>query len=171
MRKVLKTLGWILLVGFIVVQFFRPAKNVQAGVSPYHISTRFSIPADVNTILEKACNDCHSNNTRYPWYYNIQPVGIWMNNHVIEGKNGLNFSEYTNRRLRYQYHKMEELIELVNEGGMPLDSYTWTHGDARLRPEEKTKLVNWAESIIDTLEAQYPMDSLKRPNNSPPPPQ
>ncbi len=168
MGKVLKTLGWILLVGFIILQFFRPAKNVQASAQPYHISTRFSIPADVTTILEKACYDCHSNNTRYPWYYNIQPVGIWMNNHVIEGKNGLNFSEYTNRRLRYQYHKMEEVVELVNEGEMPLDSYTWTHGDARLKPEEKTKLVNWAESIMDTLEAQYPIDSLKRPNTSPP---
>ena len=170
MRKVLKTLGWVLLIGFIVLQFFRPAKNVQAGVQAHHISTKFSIPADVNTILEKACNDCHSNNTSYPWYYNIQPVGIWMNNHVIEGKKGLNFSEYTNRRLRYQYHKMEEVVELVNEGAMPLDSYTWTHKDARLTPDEKTKVVNWAESIMDTLEAQYPIDSLKRPNTSTPPP-
>ena len=168
MRKVLKAFGWILLIGFIVLQFFRPAKNVQAGVSSNHISTRFPVPGDVNLILEKACNDCHSNNTRYPWYYNIQPVGLWMNNHVTEGKRGLNFSEYTNRRLRYQYHKMEEVIEMVNEGAMPLDSYTWTHTDARLTAEEKTKLVDWAEKIMDTLEAQYPIDSLKRPNTPPP---
>ena len=170
MRKVLKAIGWILLIGFIVLQFFRPAKNVQAGVSAHHISTKFAIPSDVTTILEKACTDCHSNNTRYPWYYNIQPIGIWMNNHVIEGKNGLNFSEYTNRRLRYQYHKMEEVVELVNEEGMPLDSYTWTHKDARLTTDERAKLVKWAESIMDTLETQYPIDSLKRPTTTPAPP-
>lgn len=170
MRKVLKAIGWILLIGFIILQFFRPAKNIQAGVAANHISTKFSIPADVNTILDKACNDCHSNNTRYPWYYNIQPVGIWMNNHVEEGKRGLNFSEYTNRRLRYQYHKMEEVIELVNEGGMPLDSYTWTHKDAKLTAEEKTKIVDWAQSVMDTLKAQYPIDSLIRPNTSNPAP-
>ena len=163
MRKVFKAFGWLLLIAFIVIQFFRPAKNLEQGISANHFSTKYSIPPDVNSILDKACYDCHSNNSRYPWYFNIQPVGIWMDNHIQEGKRGLNFSEYTNKRLRYQYHKMEEVIELVQEGGMPIDSYTWTHKDALLTSEERTKLVDWAQSIMDKLEAQYPIDSLKRP--------
>ena len=89
---------------------------------------------------------------------------MWMDDHIKEGKQGLNFSEYTNKRLRYQYHKMEEVIEVINEDAMPIDSYTWTHKDAILTPEEKSKLKNWAQLIMDTLEAQYPIDSLKRPN-------
>lgn len=169
MRKFLKAFGWLLLIALIVIQFFRPAKNLEKGISANHISTKYSIPPDVNSILDRACYDCHSNNSRYPWYFNIQPVGIWMDEHIKEGKRGVNFSEYTNKRLRYQYHKMEELIELVKEGEMPIDSYTWTHKDAILSSEERTKLVNWAQAIMDTLEAQYPIDSLKRP--APPPPQ
>lgn len=169
MRKFLKTIGWLLLIALIVIQFFRPAKNLEKGISANHISSKYPIPADVDSILDKACYDCHSNNSRYPWYYNIQPVGIWMDDHIKEGKRGLNFSEYTNKRLRYQYHKMEEVIELVEEGGMPIDSYTWTHKDAILTTEERSKLVNWAQTIMDTLEAKYPIDSLKRP--APPSPQ
>jgi hypothetical protein len=162
MKKVLKTTGWILLVALVLIQFFRPAKNLEAAINTNHISSKFSIPEDVNAILEKACYDCHSNNTRYPWYYNIQPVGLWMNNHVVEGKKGLNFSEYTNKRLRYQYHKMEEVIEQVKEGEMPLKSYTWTHKDAILTEAEKTALINWADGIIKNMESKYPIDSLKR---------
>jgi hypothetical protein len=162
MKKFLKIFGWILLLAFIGIQFFRPAKNEQQGVSPNHISNLAAIPEDVNLILEKACNDCHSNNSRYPWYFNIQPVGIWMNDHIKEGKRGLNFSEYINRSLRFQFHKMEDLVEQVKEGGMPIDSYTWTHKDAILTEQEKTKLIDWANSVMDKMKAQYPIDSLVR---------
>lgn len=157
-----KILGWCLLIAFIWIQFVRPAKNRQDGISSRHLSTKFSIPADVNSILEKACNDCHTNNSRYPWYYNIQPVGIWMNGHIKEGKEHLNLSEFTDKRLRFQYHKMEEIIEQVKEGHMPIDSYTWTHKDARLTDAEKTKIIDWALSIMDTLKARHPIDSLIR---------
>jgi hypothetical protein len=168
MKKGFKTIGWLLLIALIVIQFFRPEKNLQQGISTTHFSTKYPVPADVNAILDKACYDCHSNNSRYPWYFNIQPIGMWMDDHIKEGKQGLNFSEYTNKRLRYQYHKMEEVIEVINEDAMPIDSYTWTHKDAILTVEEKSKLKNWAQSIMDTLEAQYPIDSLKRQG---PPPQ
>src|SRR5687768_5765886 len=160
MKKILKFIGLGLLILIIGIQFIRPPKNQQEGISANHISRQFPIPDEVKPILEKACNDCHTNNSRYPWYFNIQPVGIWMDDHIKEGKRGLNFSEYTNKRLRYQYHKMEEVIELVKEDAMPIDSYKWTHTDAELSSEERAKLVNWAQSIMDTLEAQYPIDSL-----------
>lgn len=162
MKKVLKTIGWILLIGIIGIQFFRPAKNMAAGDQPFAIAKAFTVPADVKTILDKACMDCHSNNSRYPWYYNIQPVAWWMANHVKEGKGKLNLDEYTNKRLRFQYHKMEEVIEMVEDKKMPIDSYTWTHNDAKLTVEERTKITDWAKSIMDTLEARYPIDSLKR---------
>jgi hypothetical protein len=166
MKKFLKIFGWILLVALIGIQFFRPAKNQQEGISPNHITKLAAIPDDVNAILEKACNDCHTNNSRYPWYFNIQPVGIWMDDHIKEGKRGLNFSEYTNRSLRFQYHKMEDLVEQVKEGGMPINSYTWIHKDAILTEQEKTKLIDWANSVMDKMKTMYPIDSLirKRPS-------
>jgi len=169
MKKVLKTIGWLLLIALVLIQFFRPAKNIREGDQPNAISKKFQVSADVKIILDKACMDCHSNNTRYPWYSNIQPVAWWLNNHVIDGRKELNFDEYITRRPRFQYRRMEQMIDLVKKKEMPLDSYTWTHKDAILTEEEKTRLYDWAKSVMNALEAQYPIDSLKRP--SPPPSQ
>ncbi len=169
MKKVLNTIGWLLLISLIAIQFFRPEKNINTGDQPNAISKKYIVSTDVKTILDKACMDCHSNNTRYPWYYNIQPVAWWLANHVKDGKKELNFDEYTTRRPRFQYRRMEQTIDLVKKEEMPLDSYTWTHKDAILTIEEKTKLYDWAKSVMNALEAQYPIDSLKRP--SPPPSQ
>ncbi len=155
---------WILLAGIIVIQFIHPKRNRAEGAQPNYIGTRFNVPADVKSILAVACMDCHSNNTRYPWYSKIQPVDWWLNDHVMDGKKGLNFDEYTNKSLRYQYHKMEETIEMVEEKAMPLKSYTWTHKDARLSDNERLLLINWARSVMKQMENNYPMDSLVRKN-------
>src|SRR5688572_31950891 len=121
MKNVFKAIGWLLLITLVVIQFFRPKKNSEPGISANHISTKYSIPHDVNTILDKACYDCHSNNSRYLWYFNIQLVEIWMDDHIKEGKRGLNFSEYIKKRLGYQYHKLEEVIEFVEEDTMTIN--------------------------------------------------
>ncbi len=154
----------ILLFALIIIQFIRPKKNKAEGSQPNYIGNKFAIPADVKSILAKACNDCHSNNTNYPWYSNFQPVLWWLDNHIKDGKKHLNYDEYTNRNLRYQFHKMEETIEMVKEGEMPLNSYTWVHTDAKLTQEEKSKITSWANSIMDTMKALYPIDSLIRKN-------
>ena len=152
----------VLLVALIVIQFIHPKKNKAEGAQPNYIGNVFTIPADVKAVLAKACNDCHSNNTRYPWYSKIQPVHWWLNNHIQDGKIGINFDEYTNKNLRFQYHKMEDVIEMMKEGKMPLDSYTWLHKDAILTSDEKNKIVAWANSVMDTMKARYPVDSLLR---------
>ncbi len=157
-RKILITL----LAALVIIQFIHPKRNKAKGVQPNYIGNTFSIPADVKSILSKACNDCHSNNTRYPWYSSFQPVHWWHNNHIKTGKKKINYDEYTNRSLRYQYHKMEETIEMVKEEKMPLNSYTWMHKDARLTEEEKNKVIGWANTIMDTMKARYPIDSLVR---------
>ncbi|HEY6506141.1 MAG TPA: heme-binding domain-containing protein [Chitinophagaceae bacterium] len=157
----IKKILFFLLLALIVIQFIHPKPNKSPGDQPNYLGKAYVIPADVESILKKACNDCHSNNTKYPWYSNIQPVDWWMDKHVKEGKKHLNLDDYTNRNLRYQYHKMEETIEMVKEGEMPLDSYTWMHKDAKLTEEEKNKLIDWAGSVMTTMEAKYPIDSLK----------
>lgn len=158
----LKKIMLVLLIAFIVIQFFHPAKNESEGPQPNNIASVFAVPENVKTILAKACNDCHSNNTVYPWYSRIQPADWWMDKHVRDGKRELNFDEYANKSLRFQYHKMEEIVEQVKKGEMPLNSYTWIHKDAILTDEEKTALISWADGIKATMEAKYPMDSLVR---------
>lgn len=152
----------VLLAVLVIIQFIHPKKNKAEGVQPNYIGNTFAIPADVKTILAKACYDCHSNNTRYPWYANLQPLHWWLEKHIKNGKKEINFDDYTNKSLRYQYHKMEEVIEQVKEGEMPLNSYTWIHKDAKLTTEEKAKITGWAQSVLDTMKATYPIDSLIR---------
>lgn len=161
-RKILIAIVVIL----VIIQFFRPEKNV-SGESQYDVSTRYAVSDSVKTILAKACNDCHSNKTEYPWYSNIQPVAWWMANHVEDGKRHLNFSDFTKSKLSRQNHKFEETIEVLEEGEMPLASYTWLglHPQANLTNEEKNTLIHWARTQMDTLKAQYPPDSLVMKRN------
>lgn len=158
----LKKIMIVLLIALVAIQFFHPAKNESEGPQPNHIASVFPVPENVQSILAKACNDCHSNNTVYPWYSRIQPADWWMDKHVRDGKRELNFDEYANKSLRYQYHKMEEIVEQIKDGEMPLNSYTWIHKNAILNDEEKTALTSWADGIRAAMEAKYPMDSLVR---------
>jgi|SRR3990170_1161249 len=158
----LKKILLFLFSGLLIIQFIHPPKNKRSGPQVNYIGNAYTMPDEVKIILAKACNDCHSNNTNYPWYTRIQPVDWWMNQHVKDGKKELNFDEYTNKNLRFQYHKMEEIIEMVKEGEMPLNSYTWAHKEAKLTESEKNKLIDWSDMIRHTLEARYPIDSLLR---------
>lgn len=160
--RFLRRLLLLLLVVFIVIQFFRPKKNISEGPQPNNIATVYPVPDSVKTILAKACNDCHSNNTRYPWYNNIQPVAWWLENHVNDGKKELNFDEFTTYRPRKQYARLEQSKELVEKGAMPLKSYTWIHKDAILTDLEKHALFSWVETSRAAMEAKYPRDSLVR---------
>ena len=152
----------VLLLVLITIQFFHPAKNISQSAQPNNIAKGYAYPDSVKTILVKACLDCHSNNTRYVWYFKIQPVDWWLTHHINEGKGELNFDEFINKPIRYQYNKLEECEKQVKEGDMPLDSYTWIHKDAILDQHEKNTLINWAESIRNEIKAKYPADSLKR---------
>jgi hypothetical protein len=160
MKKILKLLGWSLLIALIVLQFFPPGKNEGPAYSGHRLTDSYKVPEDVQEILDMSCYDCHSNTTRPMFYMHIQPVGYWIMHHVEEGKDELNFDEFGTYTLRRQYHKLEEIVETVNEGEMPLSSYTLIHNDASLNEAQRKALTGWANALMDTLEAHYPMDSL-----------
>lgn len=153
-----------LLAAFVIIQFFRPAKNTASGPEAYanDITKVHAVPADVQLILQKACYDCHSNDTHYPWYSHIQPVTWWLADHIKEGKKELNFSEFAGYSLRRQYHKLEEVEEQVKEGEMPLNSYTLIHSKAKLTDAEKQSLYSWVNTLRDSMRTVYPIDSLER---------
>lgn len=143
LKKILLTL----FIALIVIQFFHPEKNISEGPFPQHIAASYPVPGDVKTILAKACDDCHSDNTRYPWYSRVQPVSWWLARHVNEGKEELNFSQFGTYTAKKQRHKLEEVTEMVKDGHMPLDSYLWMHSDAKLTDQEKKTLTDWADSL------------------------
>ena len=153
----------ILLALFIIIQFFHPAKNIAADGTAYtnDISTVYIVPDSIHQLLKSSCYDCHSNNTQYPWYNNIQPVAWWLNKHVTNGKKALNFSEFASYPIRRKYKKLDGMIKEIQTDDMPLSSYTLIHRYAILNPDQKKELINWATIIRDSIKANTPADSLK----------
>ena len=143
--KIIKKIAIALLVIFVGMQFFRPEKNQAEGdyVAAFIEETQPS--PEVKGILKTACFDCHSANTEYPWYNNVAPVSYWLAEHIEDGKKHLDFSDWENYTDKKKDHKLEEVVEEVKKGGMPLNEYTWTHADARLTQEQIIALVEWAE--------------------------
>ena len=151
MKRILKKVLIGLIVVLVIIQFIHPAKNLSNTVSAKDIAVMYPMPDSVHQILQKACYDCHSNNTRYPWYNNIQPVAWWLNHHVDEGKDELNFSEFGELPIAKQAKKLKKVTKEVQKGGMPLDSYTWIHKDAILTDEEKNRIIDWANNLSQQI--------------------
>ena len=147
----IKKILYVLLAVLVIIQFFRPQRNEAAGPFPNDVNNSFPMTAEVKATLETACFDCHSNNTRYPWYANVQPVAWWLQNHVNEGKSELNFSEFASYAPKKQHHKFEEIKEAVTDGWMPLDSYKWIHKDAKLTKEQSTAIAKWCDENMAKL--------------------
>ena len=151
-----------LLALLVIIQFIRPEKNINTAVTALDMNVMYPIPDSVAQVLQKACYDCHSDNTRYPWYNNIQPVAWWLNNHITDGKKELNFSEYGKRTLPKQAKKLKKIAKEIQEGDMPLSSYTLIHKDAVLTDAEKKMLIDWATGLSQQINAQWVADSLKK---------
>jgi hypothetical protein len=156
----IKKILLVLLVSLVVIQFIRPTKNT-SGEKSKDITTLYPMPDSVKLVFDKACADCHSNNTKYPWYASVQPLAFWLNDHIADGKRHFNLNEFASYRIGKQNKKLEECIEQIKEGEMPLKSYTVIHKEAVLSEKEKATITNWCQSIVDTIHATYPADSLK----------
>ncbi|NVK52456.1 MAG: heme-binding domain-containing protein [Flavobacteriaceae bacterium] len=152
--KVVKKIGWVVVIVFVIAQFFGPEKN-EGDLTTITAFVNETKPSEeVHKILKEACFDCHSNKTRYPWYSTITPINYWMADHVKVGKKKLNFSKWSEYSLRRKAHKMEELYEEVEKKNMPLDSYTWTHREANLTARQIKLVVDWAKQVESAYEKQ-----------------
>ena len=162
MKRVFKIILLVLLILLIIIQFIKPAKNEGEEIAAEQITTKHTVPKNVQQILKTSCYDCHSNTTKYPWYSRVQPIAWFLNDHIVEGKRELNFSTFSTSPAARRYKKFKEIDEQVKKGEMPLESYVLIHGDAVLTPQQKTELETWAVNSMKEMEAQYPADSLKR---------
>jgi len=115
------------------------------------ISKTVSISDSVKASLKITCYDCHSNNTNYPWYSNIQPGGWLMAKHIKKGKYELNFSEFGSYSTRRQVSKLNGIANSIKDDIMPLKSYKIMHKSAELSTDEKSLLINWAQQSKDSL--------------------
>jgi hypothetical protein len=146
LKKVLKGLLVVLIVAFIGVQFVRPELTNPPIDESKTIFATGKVPPDVKVILERSCADCHSHATVWPWYSHVAPVSWLVVDDTEHGRKDLNFSvwgDYTPKRAE---HKLEELCEMVKEGEMPLEKYTFLHPSAKLSDAERRRLCEWSSA-------------------------
>jgi len=151
MKKVLKLVAVMLVAVFIAIQFFRPSFSNPAIVPGQPIEESMNVSADVQMVLSRSCNDCHSNKSVYPWYSHIAPASWFLADHIDAGRRDLNFSEWGSYTPDRKAHKLEEICEMIESGSMPLPSYLWIHRGAALEPSQRKLLCDWAASERNNL--------------------
>lgn len=141
----------VLILALVAIQFTPSEKPAVVLENPGDIHNEVLINQEVSGILRAACYDCHSNETSYPWYASVAPVSWLVTHDVEEGRDELNFSEWATYPAKRKHHKLEEVIEQVEEGEMPMPIYTVTHGEARLSDDQMAALVSWANTEMGKI--------------------
>jgi len=145
MRK-LNIIGWLSVIVVAVVlaiQFIPVERNVSTVPPGQSFEKTEKVPANVAAILKVSCYDCHSNNSRYPWYSELQPGAWFMAQHIKKGRDELNFDEFNNYSKRRKKAKIKSIISQIEKDEMPLRSYRMMHGNARLSADEKKELLDF----------------------------
>ncbi len=148
-----KKIGLGVLILFVLIQFIPGKKNIGETGGPNAIDKVVTVNPQVAQILATSCFDCHSNNTKYPWYSAIQPFRFIMDKHVVDGKDELNFSEFKSYTKKRKLHKLDEVVEMLDNDEMPLKSYTIIHGNAKLSIEQKEQLKQWVKTAQQEIKA------------------
>jgi hypothetical protein len=146
MKKTFKIIAIVLVIGFIAIQFYRPDRTNPPIVQAETLEATTQVPENIQAILKRSCNDCHSNQTVYPWYSNVAPFSWLLVDHIEEGRRELNTSVWNTYSAKKKRHKLDETCEQVTTDAMPHSQYLWLHSEARLSEEDKKILCAWAEA-------------------------
>jgi len=152
--RVFKKIALGLLILFVLIQFIPRSVNKSLEILSADIVNKYQIPVEVKAVLKKACYDCHSNNTEYPWYAQLQPFRLILDRHIETGKEELNFSEFGNYSEKKQYNKFNSIGESIRKGTMPLKSYQVMHSSSKLTDAEKVMVLQWVNDIRNMIKAQ-----------------
>ncbi len=143
MKRILLILGLVILgIQFVRIDYSGPMVSIETD-----FISMTNPPEEIEDILRSSCYDCHSNQTKYPWYSQIAPVSWWIADHIKEGREELNFSLWGTFSEKRKSKKLHEIIEEVEEGEMPLSNYLITHSDAELSKEKSDQLIEWVKYL------------------------
>lgn len=150
MKRLIIGLLASLIIFFLIIQFIPPVshQNEQAGNDD--LNQLYHVPQKVQAILKNSCYDCHSNSTNYPWYGHIQPVRYFLDSHVMQGKEELNFSEFANYSAIKRKHKLRAITDALEEKTMPIPSYLLIHQQARLNQQQIHEILSWIKTVEDS---------------------
>jgi hypothetical protein len=142
-----KTVKWILVPGVVILlgmQFFNPKLTNPAVPPGGDLMTANPPPAEVGTLLHNACYDCHSYETKWPWYSHVAPASWFLASHIYEAREAMNFSDWPHDDPALERGALKHIGREVETGRMPLRSYTWMHPASRLTPAQRKVLTDWA---------------------------
>jgi hypothetical protein len=138
MKKMVFRIILLLLVAFGVIQF------IPIDRSNPPVEAEIPAPPEVQTVLQSACYDCHSNETTWPWYSHIAPISWLVAHDVHAGRDDLNFSTWNRYSTKQQVEKLKETLEEIEEGEMPPWFYLAVHRDIELSARDRDVLKTWA---------------------------
>ena len=141
--------GFILLAvaAAVTVQFVRRPVRTNPATDPARaLAAHLAVPPPVAGILDRACGDCHSHQTRWPWYSRVAPASWLVVEHVDHGRRHLNFSDWTGPGQERAQDPLHAICKEVSSGHMPLSSYLWLHPEARLSPTDVEAVCGWTSS-------------------------
>jgi hypothetical protein len=143
----------LLVVGALAVlaQFWRPEYTNPATDPSQTLAAQLSVPGDVQTILDRSCRDCHSHDTRWPWYSHVAPTSWLLARDVATGRDELNFSEWGQYDPETAGEQLEAICSQVRERAMPLPPYRLLHSEARLTAQDVETLCRWTEAARAAL--------------------
>jgi len=151
MKKKLKWILAVLVALFALLQLANPAHTNPPVVND--LMTSSPPPAPVATMLHAACYDCHSNETKWPWYSHIAPVSLLVASDVNEGRRNLNLSDWPTDPMRAA-KRLEDMSEKIGYYEMPPGKYTAIHRDARMKDDQRKVLTGWLDGEAARLKAQ-----------------
>jgi hypothetical protein len=131
----------------LLIQVIRPPRENPPTDPTATIAAHVAIPPATDAILHRACYDCHSNDTRWPWYSGVAPISWFVIGHVNDGREALNFENWSAHRSRNPVPPLNRVCSEVKSGGMPLSTYLWMHADAQLSADDKTVLCDWIDAL------------------------
>jgi hypothetical protein len=152
-----KTFRWVLIIlvgAFVVIQFIRPARTNPAIDPTQTIEASLQVSPQAEALFERSCNDCHSHKTRWPWYSNVAPVSWFVIGHVNDGRSAMNLSQWGGYDKDKQSHRLRDMCEQVQDGEMPLSSYTPLHPGSKLSADDVKTLCDWANAERARLSSQ-----------------
>ena len=141
-------LRWI-LIGVAAILVLIQLVPVDRSNPP--ATEKLVMPDNVQQIMQRSCFDCHSNETAWPWYSYVAPVSWLVKHDVEEGREHLNFSEWDKLNQKRKMKRLEEIVEEVEEGKMPMPIYLIMHGDAEVSAAELAVLREWTQQELGNL--------------------
>jgi hypothetical protein len=154
MKTVWKVVKWLLIIValvFVAIQFRRPARTNPPVDESQTIFARAQMTPQVTAILDRSCRDCHSNKTVWPWYTNFAPISWFIVDHVNQGRQHVNLSEWGRLDQDRQDKKLRQICDEVTDGAMPLSTYTPLHPGSKLSSEDMKALCDWTEAERERL--------------------